>query len=322
MRILFSILFCFLTGCESVNDIFMHSACQPFTDFILNRPTLPAIQKIRAFKDSAEATPIIWNGRLLVVDSGLNVRDPFTDELISNYPLASNEFGLVCAIVSNGQCYVFGSTGLNLFGYETQPGNKVMMMQSSDLRNWSTPIEVYKAPSDRAVYNTSVAPCPGGFVMCMEIRDSSTHEGWFSERFAFSSDLKSFSDIGGILHPNSYSSCPSIRYVGGFYYVIHDEALNNGGFESWSAFVSRSLDLIHWQDQRKDWALLAPFNGPDFERHNGNQASCNSDVDLVEWNGSVYLVYDFGDQKTWGGEGLAKFDGTMQEMFGRFTFGV
>ncbi len=311
------VLLVFISGCSADPTML-----QDFYDSPIPQ-TISTISKLKTFPDVAEASPIVWGGEVLVVDSGITIRNPSTSAIISNVPTNRNQMAFICAIVDGGRCYIYGTSGVNGVTDNAPSGNSVMMIQSSDLINWSAPVTVYQAPSTRTIFNTSVAPSLSGYIMVMEVRDPETPSGSFCERFAESTDLIHFNDVGGVLHPNTYSSCPTIRYVDGFYYVIHDERIDdwNGGW-CWVALVSRSTDLISWHDEdlKRSGAVLSPIHGPNFERHDGTRANDNSDVDLVEFNGSIYFVYDFGDQATWGGEGLAKFDGTLSQFFNSFSY--
>lgn len=277
--------------------------------------TLPATEKIGPFLQYVgEMTPIVWKGKLLaVIRAGQNVEivNVFTKATVAVFQ--EHDFDLISALVAHGRVYVFGTSGLNYKTYAATPGNRVQMISSADLAKWTKPVTVYQASPQMTVYNTSVAPDPRGYVMALEVTENGSI---FHERFAHSvgQGLSAFKPVGGVLHPHRYSSCPTIRYVDGRYYVIYDESKP----PYYMAFISRSADLYKWRDQRGGYVPFSPIDGPSYESRNGVQAIDNSDVDLAEYNGYVYFLYDYGDQATWGGYGIARYHGTLSEYVKKF----
>ena len=287
--------------------------------------THPLVQKQRALPAiNGETTPIVWNGRIVTITTGLYFMDLETGAIIGTHPVDMNQFALISAIVHGGRVYVFGSDQFMLDGrYATQPGNAVQMISSADLVTWTAPVEVLRAPENIRILNTSVAPDATGFVMIMEFNTSSEW-GTYHEMFARSPDLLAWAFAGGILEPARYSSCPSIRYMpDGFYYVIHDLQYSRAQ----AAFVSRSADLIVWEHQTSPYAVVSPKNAPGFEwKDSANSFTPgpriapdnNSDVDLVEFSGQTHVIYNYGDQSTFGGQAFAVYDGPMQNFFQEF----
>lgn len=287
--------------------------------------THPLVEKRRALPAiNGETTPIVWNGKVVTITTGLYFMDLETGAIIGSYPVIHHDFALTSAIVHNGRLYVFGSDRFQLDGrYSTQPGNSVQMISSADLVTWTAPVEVLRAPDNIRILNTSVAPDASGFVMVMEF-NTDQEWGTYHEMFARSPDLTSWAFTGGVLEPSRYSSCPSIRYMpDGFYYAIHDLQYSRAQ----AAFVSRSKDLISWERQHGNYVVVSPKNAPAFEWKDATNSFTpgpriapdnNSDVDLVEFNGETVIVYNYGDQSTFGGQAVAMYSGTMQNFFQEF----
>ncbi|ADE12116.1 hypothetical protein [Sideroxydans lithotrophicus] len=223
-----------------------------------------------------ESTPVVFNGEVLYVTSAVGLRAKIyrqTDKtLLADIP-SGMEFQ--SAIVNNGTLYIFGSkAGRSQLG----------MISTTDLVNWTTNQTVYTAPAGITVYNSSVASDPTGFVMAYEICE--TAEICFNARFQHSTDLISWAPIGGQYERNYYTACPTIRYVGGYYYMFFLSDQLNGNTLVFSTTISRSVDLVNWQFS--PITVLSP---------NDDVASNNaSDMDLVEFNGRVMMIYENGSQ--------------------------
>lgn len=287
--------------------------------------THPDVKKIGQIPEiNGETTIVEWQGKLVAVTTGLYFTDLATGANIGHYPVVINDIGLISAIVYNNEMFIFGVNKFFLDGrYATQPGNAVTMIRSTDLVNWSSPIEVLQAPENIRLLNSSVDRDATGFVMVLEF-NSIQEYGTYHNLFARSSDLLSWNYAGGILNPNTYSACPSIRYMpDGYYYVIHLEqhARNQ------AAFVSRSKDLISWEHQKGTYVVVSPKNAPGFEWKTPANSftpgpsippNNNSDVDVVEFQGKTYVGYNFGDQATFGGQAYAVYDGDMLSFFHLF----
>jgi len=287
--------------------------------------THPDVRKIGQIPEiNGETTIVEWQGRLVAITTGMYFTDLATGANIGHYPVVINDIGLISAIVYNNEMFVFGVNKFFLDGrYATQPGNAVTMIRSTDLVNWSTPVEVLQAESNIRLLNSSVDRDATGFVMVLEF-NTEKEDGTYHNLFARSPDLINWAYAGGILNPDVYSACPSIRYMpDGYYYVIHLEqhARNQ------AAFVSRSKDLISWEHQKGTYVVVSPKNAPGFEWKTPANSftpgpsvppNNNSDVDVVEFQGKTYVGYNFGDQATFGGQAYAVYDGDMQSFFHLF----
>jgi hypothetical protein len=50
----------------------------------------------------------------------------------------------------------------------------------------------------------------------------------------------------------------------------------------------------------------------------GSEGSNNSDVDFVEWNGSVVITYADGNQKDWADVKIALYRGSLERLMAEF----
>jgi alpha-L-fucosidase len=240
-----------------------------------NTPTF--IQKGNLFPAirGMETTPVVFNNDLLYVGTRLDssgLRMTVTrqsDATVLSDQLANMEF--VSAIVDNGTLYVFGTTGSR---------TQISVTSTTDLITWTPRTTVFTAPGRRHVFNTSVTQSPSGFVMAYEFCDP--RMVCFNAGFLQSTDLLHWSAIGGVYKVGYYTACPTIRYVNGYYHLFYLSAYPSTNGLTYATNVSRSADLLNWQFSRT--TVLSPLDG-------GDTAMNASDMDLVEFNGKVRILY-------------------------------
>lgn len=277
-------------------------------------PTHPEIVRGGFIIVGAEHTPIQWNGNIYIV---LNAGDGFwlvdfeTKTAMSRHYVAE-KFDVVSAIVDSGTLYVFGS---NMVTPERAlaPGGQIIMTSSTDLFTWTRPVVVIDSP-EVAIGNTSVTKTPDGFVMAYDTRAPGYAD--YSYRFAYSRNMVDWVPIGGIFSPYEYTSCPAIRYVNGYYYVFHLRSVTRKLWDGrkdtkFVTMLSRSTDLITFENQRSAFAVMSPVNHPE-------DGTATTDLDLVEFQGKVYLTYSAGDQQTWGHLKYAIYNGDLTNMLALF----
>jgi alpha-L-fucosidase len=263
-------IFALLSGCGGGSD-------DPVQSYrTASATTMQTIQKGSQFPSmkGMEATPVVFNGELLYVgtkpeSSGVHmivVRQ--SNAVVISDQLANMEF--VSAIVSNGTLYVFGTTGSR---------TQISVMSTVDLVTWTPRATIFTAPGGRNVFNTSVATSPTGFVMAYEVCDQG--QICFNARFLQSTDLMNWVSIGGVYEPGYYTACPTIRYVNGYYYMFFLSAYQSANGTYYATNVSRSSDLLAWQFSQK--TVISPLDG--------DPAMNASDVDFVEFNGQVRILY-------------------------------
>lgn len=251
-----------------------------------------------------ETTPVIFGGALLYIScdrnaagigSNVNVFDK-NAVIITSIPA---RMAFCSALVTpDGVLHVFGSTL-----------DSIVEIQTANLISWTAPSVMIAAPKGVQFFNTSVTPDSTGYVMAYEVCSSSIP--CYSFRIAYSSNLKTWGDIGILFDGIHYAECPTIRYSNGYYYVVFLGAYANGVY---SSKVVRSADLFSWEIATQDF--ISPLDGGDF----GNNAS---DVDLVDLGGTVLIVYENNSQVSnlpGTGTRLATFTGTMDGLFTKFTY--
>jgi hypothetical protein len=81
--------------------------------------------------------------------------------------------------------------------------------------------------------------------------------------------------------------------------------------------ISRTKDFVTFEEFRGTTKL-----GPDVRVLSPKgilaEGTNNSDIDLVEFNNAVYMVYTDGDQRTWSNVRRAIYCGTMKQFFAEF----
>ncbi|MEI6501754.1 MAG: hypothetical protein WCP21_12105 [Armatimonadota bacterium] len=264
--------------------------------------------------DVMECTPLDYRGRLVLLEcvrppSGgtqaayfLRLRDVEGDTILATF---AEGYGLACALVHEDTIYVFASTAILCADEPGNAWNDVTVFWSRDLQHWDSRTAITHRPGE-AMFNSSVCPTPEGFVMACEV----THPDYvsFTIRLAYSANLRDWTPLPDALFaPERYAACPCLRYCDGHYYLLYLEHLEPRRFETW---LARSRDLIAWELSPRNPILAA-------DRDEGCN---NSDPDLVEFEGKVYLYYATGDQLTWGNLRRCVFAGSLREFY-RSAFG-
>ena len=261
-----------------------------------------------------ECTPLAYRGLVILLEcvrppSGgtpkeyfLRLREVESGAIIATFAAG---YGLACAVVHADTVYVFATQAII---HPDKPGNAwndVTVFWSQDLENWNQQAALTHQPGE-AIFNTSVCPTPEGFVMAYE----TTHPDYvsFTIRFAASADLLDWTPLPDTLFaPERYAACPCLRHCDGYYYLLYLEHLEPRRFETW---LARSRDLVGWERSPHN-PILAADEG---------EGCNNSDPDLVEFAGKVYLYYATGDQLTWGNLRRCVFEGSLDEFY-RNAFG-
>ncbi len=246
-----------------------------------------------------EATPFIWNGDLLLM---VSAREIHKIEIYSGKTLIAEHtttLGLASAIVSGSRLYVFGAQNWN------QTTNDISFIYTDDLINWSEPQIAIHSKINIVYFNNSVTQLPdGSFVMVYETCEPGTT--CFNARFAQSTDLVNWTDVGTIYSPNSYAACPTIRFADGKFYMFY---LKKFG-DHFATALTRSSDLVNWEESSQIVVSTRYY-----ESTEGINAS---DMDLIEFNGQVQINYADGDQHDWFDIRLAKYNGTLEQFLLEF----
>jgi alpha-L-fucosidase len=221
--------------------------------------------------------------------------------------------GLGMALVHEGRVYVFAG----YWGTKEKWGIKrITMVHSADLANWSEPVDVLHAEEAEKFFNVSVCRGDERFIMLVETNDPT----WpaFTFKYFESQDLTNWKPIDGALYgTDKYVGGPALYYEGGWYYTLYLEAL---GDRHWETRVTRSTDLIHWEDAPESRPFVTfnpenkvhPLRPPEIRERNA------SDAEICYWQGKTHVYYTGGDQQYAGDLQHAEFDGTPQELLEAF----
>jgi hypothetical protein len=267
-----------------------------------------AIVKAEGFvSEYREASPLVWRGRLILMtcvrpvsgsgDRYIRFEETEGDEPGREISRLGEGYGLACALTHFGRTYVFASH------YEDLGWHDVTMFVSQDLKSWRQQRVILELPEED-IFNTSVCADGRGYVMAYESSDRA-HQS-YTIRFARSSDdLEHWRQVDGAGFPaKSFSSGPTIRFVGGRYYLLHSARRG----DQFVVEATRSADLKIWEPSPLN-PVLSPGAGEDIS---------TSDIDLAEHNGKVHLFYCVGNQQTHHRLKRARYDGSLESFFAGF----
>jgi len=113
----------------------------------------------------------------------------------------------------------------------------------------------------------------------------------------------------GLYNNNNFTNCPTIRYAVGKYYLLY----MSKAVDAYFTFITRSADLTNWENGTGypdgHTVPLAPTT---------TEGINNSDMDIVEFNGNVYMTFARGDQTSWLETTTAIWPGTLQQYLQSF----
>ncbi len=259
--------------------------------------------------EGMEATPVVLNSKLYYVVStrlatasqGISIQiwDAATFTKIAEKPTT---LGLISALVIGNRLHIFGTTNW------TSKQNSIVTLSTKDFSTWTSQATLFTAPPGSSYLNTSVAPAnSNGYIMAYEVCTA----GFvcFNAQFKISTDLINWQDVGGIVERESYTACPTIRYVDSYYYMFFLSKFKT----YFATMVARSKDLVSWEYSKH--IVLSPMDG-------GDKNLNASDMDLVEHNGRVKIIYSIGSQTnpTATNQGIreASFDGSLSNFVNLF----
>jgi hypothetical protein len=312
---------------------------------VSNQWTKPLIRKLGTIDcNMVETSPIVFNNKLYRYET---VRSEHasntTGDTYSRFvdvaagtttPSFAAGYHLGSTFVKDGTMYVYGVPG---WGAST-----ICEFSSTDLQTWSSPRPVLEQPTDWKIYNTSVCKAQGRYVMAFEVGAPASVVGTpFTTRFAESTDLIDWTllpEENGVYSKDKYVACPTLRFLDdGYFYMIHLEHILSP--RSFEPHIVRSKDLVNWESSpmnpvmqfsAEDKQTGNPESHPHFHPngdptqaqldHIEEIVNCNnSDVDLCEFDGKVYLYYSWGNQYA-NGNFLAEavYDGTLDSFLRGF----
>ena len=288
----------------------------------------PSIKKLGACSPNGEMTPFVWQGRLMRMEladptNGTDpsaprcaaIRDVFSKEIISSF---AEDSYFHSAYVEDGVCYVLG--------VDMKERGTIRIYESRDLINWTN--RVLLSNPGWIYYNTSLTRGPDGYVLLLEASEPKEFVGDypFTLFFATSPDLKEWSfldyDLG--FSKDRYMGGPWMRYSDGWYYVI---AVTELPCKHYTNYIYRTKDFRDWyvgyynpilmpnNDDRKISPHAADLDPELLEKITKTGFIINnSDIDMCDFNGKVYINYLCGNQLGFYYMAEAEYDGTVAEL--------
>lgn len=291
----------------------------------------PKIKKIGAVKMGMEQTPVIFKGKPFIVES-MTADECCSEQYIRTRNLTTNEisepFGIgyffASAFAEDDTLYVFASSKrdnkpMTMYQsdnpeawHDPRGGHEIRMFKSKDLKTWEEK-DIIHCP-DRRFWNTSVCKGDGEYLMAIEVCEQEGYDipeigNAFTSFFAKSKDLENWTMLPDKYSytASRYNACPTIRFSGGYYYMICLEMLPCTRFAS---YIYRTKDLENWEVGFHNPIMMwsdedrVPKEGCHFTEkemdilQNGLNINC-SDIDLFEYDGRTHIYYANGDQNTY-----------------------
>lgn len=217
--------------------------------------------------------------------------------------IAAPDMSYPCVHVEDGIAFIYG-TSLD--------HQRISMMRSTDLINWSSPVVVFTATSGMGFYNTSVAKhtMSGTYRMVVETTDPAYPSNYFVFHFLDGANPVTWAMLPHVFkNAASYVNCPMIRYVGD---VLHMP------FMEWTG--SQHCTFTAWSfDHGATWARGYGLDGETIPLVPATgEGNNNSDMTLCEFEGKTYIAYGAGDQTSWLECKTAVYPGTMEQYFAQF----
>ena len=195
--------------------------------------------------------------------------------------------------------------------------SRFYQLESDDLIRWTEPRVILEDPR-WAGYNTSVCRDGDGYLLTFELGKPAELVGVpFTMFFARSTDLKTWTVIpDAVFGREIYTGGPMVRRFGDWYYFFYLDGSYEKGFRE---TVARSRDLKNWEwsprnpvmeaneDDRK---INGRFSAEERELIRTAADINNSDMDMCEWNGKLFIVYSWGNQRGTEFLAAAEADGT------------
>ena len=293
----------------------------------------PRIHRLGAVSPNGEASPFLWQGRMM----RLELSDP-SRGLDPGVPITAlirdRETGEVLSRFGEG-CYYYSlykdpaEDTVRVLGTKRGDvgfcGDTIMLFESRDLIHWDCR-ELLSRPGWK-YYNTSLTRGPEGYVLLMEASHPAEEVGVpFTFFFAKSKDLINweFLPAENAFSRNIYNGGPWMTYSRGYYYVISVTALP---FDRYTNYLYRTKDLRTWEV-----GFYNPILSPSAEDRKVSPLACetesgwtkaipdmflasSSDMDLCDWpeKGKTLMVYLLGNQMGDYYMAEAEYDGSLAD---------
>lgn len=281
--------------------LFLLTSCSK-TKYFPELPIFKEIIKSEVLWSGGESTPIVFDDELYYISVGvgqpykLDVRNAQGQVIHSHV----SHLEYISAYNDNGTVYVIGSNA---------DKSALMITSSTDLINWTEQRQIIGG--GMKYFNSSITKTDDGFVMAYEVCANGFH--CFNTMFLKTRDFITWEPIGRRIFEDTYTACPTIRYINGTYYLLFvaNFPARIGREEHWATYAAKSTDLINWQHGK--YQVLSAMD-------NSEDAPNASDIDLVEYNGQVHIIYLNTAQITKReyknvGSRYAYYNGTLESMF-------
>lgn len=296
----------------------------------------PEIRKLGVCGINGEMTPFVWKGRLMRMElmdpsfgtkidmetQGAAIRDVETGEIVS--PIVANDLYFHSAYVEDETLYILGVKRMSR--------DTIRIYETTDLINWKDR-DLLTNPG-WTYFNTGLTKGPDGYVIIIEAGEPEKHvEGakGFTHFFATSPDMKTWTHLDPTrysLPTDRYQGGPWLRYSDGWYYAFAVEWLPGRIFTN---YIFRTKDFENWYTGNYN-PVLMPSNEDKIISPRGkallDDATLNrietayninnSDIDMCDWNGKVYINYLCGNQLCFYWMCEAEADGTVADFLKSF----
>ena len=297
------------------------------------------IKKLGTFDpDIVEINPVVFKGKLWLMEYIRNFDKPhhryYANQTGDSYFrfLSLEDYRTVTPSFGKGlhfcNAFVHGDKVI-VTAVENWGKSRFYQMESNDLVHWTEPHVILEGEGWMG-YNTSVCQVEDHFLLTFELGAPKELVGTpFTMFFAESTDLMNWKWLGPdkSLVKNIYTGGPMVRYYDGWYFFFY-LANDPDPAKHYVNRVMRSRDLVNWEPGKRDVlvydendklihpkANLTPeqlqviANAEDYN---------NSDLDMCEWQGKLFLTYSWGNQH--GTEFLAFAEAEASERDFCFSF--
>lgn len=290
----------------------------------------PLVKVSRKAGPMGEVTPFVFNNKLYRVENwpkyfdipGASPQTRFMEDCLRIYDLEKDR--IVSTFMTG---YSFGylftwEDRFYVYAARHDPDapwryyTAIDMCYSDDLVNWSEPQQVIHAQPGEHLFNTAVCWDGNRFVLLYETDDPT----WpaFTFKYCEGTDLANWTLVPEAIYGrDKYVGGPALYFENGYYYTLYLQDLKG----TWETRITRSRDLINWQDAPDDRPFLS--RDPDYVWHddirNIDVPEVNaSDAELCYYKGKTIVYFGGGDQQHWGDSQRAEFEGTPAQLLEHF----
>ena len=196
------------------------------------------------------------------------------------------------------------------------------MIRSDDLISWEKIRRVLDLRKEQiSICNTGVTFDGSRYVMLYECNDPAYPI--FTFKFLASDDLTDWQPIEGAIYgADKYVGGPALYWSCGYYYVTYVDLFIHPTVRQvcFRTSISRSRDLIHWEDAPEERAVVMPdfSNRPNPEYFPEVYDVNASDAEFIEEDGKVKVFFIGGNQWGVSDNQVAEYNGTADQLFQEF----